>query len=1109
MALRFIYGKSNSGKSEYCIREAIASGKRAMIIVPEQYSFTAEKALAEKLGVSGMGGIEIHSFARLAQQELKTLSGAALPHIDRGGKIMLLYKIIHDNSKTLKLLSENESDKAEQMLALISEFKRYNISVEALESLADTVSNTGLQLKLKETAFVYKRFEEKIADRFTDSDDNLMRLAKCLDKEGALEGVHIYIDGFSSFTESELALADVFLRHAEMVTVTLCMERKDRGRLEFLPCEQTEKKLYKMASEAGVHICPHQEMEYVPPQNTDIAHLLSEYFNYPHKTFDNDVNSIELFEAKNPYTETLYVASQITKLCRENGYKFRDIGIVCSDMPLYSKYIKTVFRQFDIPVFPDSKVGVLNHGIVVFVLSALEAITSGYIYEPIFRYARSGFLSIDRESLDALENYILATGIRGDVWKKADKWDYRFSVYAEREELSAEEKETLDIINNAKAVVAEPLLRLDSELCSSRKVSGKCAALYNFIINMELDKKAEALATEFENAGDSYRAIEYRSVFNKVIDALDDMVGSVGDDAVSNAAFYEILKTGLAQYEIGLVPALQDGVLSGDISRIKGYDVKAMFIIGAVDASFPAPIKPNGFLSDSDRTAIGQEGVMLAPVSFAQAAENEHLIYKAISSPSEKLIITFPSSDFDGGAMRPAAIVSRIKDIFPSLKMQSDVLEKDDVFGLLSPYSVFECLADALSAGLPLNEDYTAAYEYFMSSPKWKKKLESRIKSIGYRNVARPLSDKTLERSVSGTLKTAVSRLERFRKCPFSYFMQYTLNAKERPEMKLHYNEAGSFLHNFVDEFSKRLEANGMSWADATDGYIMEEADKILGAFDKRLNTYIISKSPRMARLFVRLKETACASLKLIREHITRGRFKPLGYEISFDENGKFKPLKIALPNGTTVSLRGRIDRADALNLGGNTFVRIIDYKSGSKSFDLGDFFYGINLQLAVYITALCENKNMLPAGMLYFRLDNPPVKSEPQKLPEEVFDAKLKSGELKLNGLILNDDEVWQAMDTEKESFDFLPARRKNSKSFASAEDFAALRKYVTKTVSDIAEEILSGDTSIAPYKSGDYTPCSGCSFKSVCAFDASVGCSYRRLPSDIDFWEEIRGEL
>lgn len=1107
MALRFIYGKSNSGKSEYCMREAISLGKRAMIIVLEQYSFTAEKALADKLGICGMGGIEIHSFARFAQRELKLLSGAALPHIDKGGKIMLLYKIIHDNAKELKILSENESDKAEQMLALISEFKRYNISFEALETLADNIKNTGLQMKLRETALVYRRFEEKISDRFTDSDDNLMRLAKHLDKDGALEGQHIYIDGFSSFTESELALTDVFLRRAEMVTVTLCMERKDRGRLEFLPCEQTEKKLLKMASSAGVSICSPVEMSYNPPQNADMAHLLSEYFNYPHKQFNGAVSGIEIFEAKNPYTEIVYVASQITKLCRENGYKFRDIGIVCSDMPLYTKYIKTVFKQFDIPVFPDRKTGVLNHSIVVFVLSALESITSVYLYEPIFRYAKSGFLSIDKESLDALENYILATGIKGDVWKKTDKWDYRISVYAEREESSLDEKEALDFINCAKTVVAEPLLKLDSELCSSRKVSNKCAALYNFIIDMELDKKAEALAEEFEKSGDSYRAIEYRSVFNKVVDALDDMVDSIGDDSVSNAAFYEILKTGLAQYEIGLVPALQDGVLSGDITRIKGYDVKAMFIIGAVDASFPTPIKPNGFLSDSDRTSIEQEGIALAPASFAQAAENEHLIYKAISSPSEKLIITFPSSDFDGDSLRPAAIVTRIKDIFPSLEIQSDVLETDDVFRLLSPYSVFECLTDALSKGLPLNENYTAAYEYFMSSPKWKSKLENRIKSIDYRNVAQPLSEQTLENS-TGTLKTAVSRLERFRKCPFSYFMQYTLNAKERPEMKLRFNEAGNFLHNFVDEFSRRLEENGMSWADATDEYINQEADRIINAFDKRLNSYVLSKSPRMARLFVRLTETACASLKFIREHITRGKFEPLGYEISFDENGKFKPLKIALPNGTTVSLRGRIDRADVLQLGDKKFVRIIDYKSGSKSFDLGDVFYGINLQLAVYITALCENGNMLPAGILYFRLDNPPVKSKPQKLPYELFAERLKSDELKLNGLILNDDDVWHAMDTENETFDFLPARRKNSKSFVSAEDFSALRKYVTKTVSDIATEILSGDTSISPYKSGDYTPCASCSFKSVCAFDASVGCSYRRLPSGIDFWEEIRGD-
>ena len=690
MSLRFIYGKSNSGKTAYCMNEAASLSKHAVIIVPEQYSFTAEKALADKLGIFGMGGAEVYSFGRLAQHELKTGDGAALPHIDKGGKLMLLYKIIKDNAKDLQLLSANEGDGAEQMLSLISELKRYNITCEALEAFAVKTEAPILKMKLTETALVCRRFEEKIKNRFVNADDNLTRLAARLEESGWLKDCHIYIDGFSSFTESELAVTDVFLRRAAEVTVTLCMERGGRNRLEYLPCKTTEEKLIKTARAEGVEILPPVELPDKPPENRELAYLLDEYFNYPHKPYESEVNNIAVFEAKNPYTEVVYLASQILKLCREQNCKFRDIAIVCSDMALYSKYLKTVFAQFGIPVFPDRKIGILNHSIVVFLLSALEIITSGYLYEPVFRYAKSGFTSVDRESLDALENYVLATGIKGDVWKKTEKWDYRASVYMEREELTSAEEDLLASVNTAREQLVVPLLKLDKELCASRRIEDKCAALYNFITDMELDKKAEALASEFDSAGDSYRAIEYRSVFNKVSDCLDAMAAAIGDDAVSNASFCEILKSGLSQYEIGLIPALQDGVLSGDIVRIKGYDVKYLFILGAVDASFPAPLRPNGFLSDADRDLMNESGISLAPTALGQALENDHLIYKAFSSPSEKLFVTFPAADLEGGAKRPAAVVSRLCEVFPKLEIQSDVTQTPEELALMSPYSSFE-----------------------------------------------------------------------------------------------------------------------------------------------------------------------------------------------------------------------------------------------------------------------------------------------------------------------------------------------------------------------------------------------------------------------------------
>lgn len=1096
MKLNLVIGKSHSGKTEYCMKHALSGNSESYIIVPEQYSFTAEQKKTALQTTGLFGDAEVISFARLAHRILSLSDGAAMGHIDNAGKVMLLYKILSDNQSRLTMLNGAIADRSAEMLKLIVEFKRYNVTAQALLTLSQKISEERLKMKLSETAYIYNEFENALSGRYINSDDNLARLADRIIKTDNFKNTDIYIDAFSSFTEAELLCVRAFLAVCKSVTVTLCADAQNKGRHEFLPSEKTWAHLLRLADELAV---PTETilLKQGDAKSAALRHLETEYFNYPAKTFSESTKDIEVFTAGNPYSEISHTAASIRNLVRQEGYLYREIGIIYSDTELYPKYIKSIFRSYDIPVFPDEKKPIINHPVVIFIMSALEIITDGFSYEPVFRYAKSGFARIPRELTDILENYILATGLRGNIWRDSEKWSVRADIYAENSELTEAEKENLKAVNRARDIIAKPLIALADNLKSGKTVKEKCMALYDFMNLVKLPTRLMAMAKLLDKKGDAYRGAEYKAVYGKIIDAMDELVDSAGEQKISIKDFAELISVGLSQYETGVIPAVCDGVLSGDIARMRGYDVRALFILGATDQSFPSIPQPKGFLSDSDRLVMKENGIEIAPDGKTASLEGDHLLYKAFTCPSEKLFISFPSSDFMGAALRPSMAVTRIARIFPGAKIYDNILgePKEDI--LASPFSACSYIALRMSGG-----KMTAFEEKIKSAlndiPGYKERLCAIEKYVNYKNRAAPLSSKNISALFGDTLYTAVSRLESFSACPFSYFMKYTLRARERRVLSLGASDAGSFLHNFIDEFSKRLAINGRTWHTVDEDYINSEIEKIMEIMGGRLNQYLISESTRTARLFVRLCNALRLSLRLISEHMKRGAFEPMGYELVFGENGDFSPLKIDLPNGSRVLLTGRIDRADKfVSKDGETFVRIIDYKSGSKAFDLSEVFYGINLQLAVYLTAICENNNCRPAGILYFKLDDPIIETDPFVDTDIVLGSKIKN--LKLSGLLVDTQEVLEASDKTNVFSDFLPVRRLKSGEFsggiASANNFKNLQRHIKKTVSALANEILRGKTDISPYKTKTSSPCIWCPYKSACRFDTAQGCAYRNL--------------
>jgi len=1108
MMLRLVIGEKGSGKTEYCIKNAVESGGGAIIIVPEQLSHRAEAYLAGKLGVFGLGNVEVLSFGQMARREAAFFEDAACRHIDNAGKVMLLYKIITED-KNFALLKGNEEEKAVCVMRLISEFKRYNVLPEDIDRAADKTEDEALKLKLCEISLAYKKFEEKIKGNFINADDNLHRFANSEHVKEKYKGFDIFIDSFTSFTQSELKCIEMFIGNSKSVTVTLGMNFEKRSEIRFFSCNNTFEKLTSLAKELGTDVLAPVILKNKDKRGGALEYIADNYFLPISKPYEKEPEDIECFAGKNMISEIEYAAAKIRTLTMNEGYLYRDFAVICSNLPASCDYIKNIFEKYDIKVFPDMKTNISNHPVASFLKSALDIIVKGYTYSNIFRCVKYGFFDISDKECDVLENFALESGARGNVWASAEKWEEFVRTFYEKFYKGEENEERITKIVTAGKKITEPLKKLHEDIMASALVKSKCKAIYSFMLSLNVPEKLVERAKYFEGRGEAYTAIEYKSVYNKIIDVLDEMCNAVGEDRMSARKFADVLNAGISQFEIGKIPALCDGVLCGGVESVKELSARVLFVFGMNEGVFPLSVDKTGFLNDFDRQRLTKQNIFLAEDAEGKAREGEYLIYRLFGAAEEKLYLSYSIASIEGSALREAWALQKIKELLPFMKQSDDIFRKNEEIALCSPKAAFENLILSIAEGGEKNPQFTAAYKWFKENSPWRERLLKAEEGLGYQNKTVAVSEEVLNEIYGDEMTTAVTRLEKFSACPFSYYMRYVLNAQPRKVFSFQAKDAGVFLHAIAEIFSKRLEASGKRWADVDEKYIKSEVYEILNDDSEEIKRLVQIPGKRGERFFVRLCAVAEYAISVIVEHIKRGKFQPMGYEIRFSKNGKIKPVSINLPDGKKVTLTGVIDRLDALENEEGTYFRIIDYKTGNREFDLGEIYHGITLQLAVYMCAAVNSREgAKPAGMLYFKFADPDIHDDPFLGEEQINEKKMKK--VSLSGLLVSSEHILNSMDV-SEKFDFLPVRKKKDGSFtgsiASEKNFEDLRKFVIKKVSEIANEIWKGTTDILPYKMKDNSPCDYCDFGDACHFDGLLGCRHRNILKldKEEMWKEM----
>lgn len=1136
MSLRFIYGRAGSGKSQFCIeninKRLNEGGDTPLIfIVPEQFSFQSEKNILNVIGEKAALRVKVLSFKRLAYKVFNEIGGVTRKHLNPAGRNMIIYHVMDKYKDELKTFSAaaRKQGFVDTVAESISEFKKYEVTPDILINVLNKIDNTELKNKLSDLSLIYKEFDSLIKKNYIDPDDDLTVLKEKIDYTSAFNGAEIWIDEFSSFTVQQYSIIEKLMKKCSRVNITLCMdgEKKFTGSDIFSITESTENRILKIASENNIKlekpIFLNKKPLYRFKENKELAFLENNLYAFPYEIFKEKTSKIKIYNSTNNFSEIENVAREIISLCRDKNYRFNDIAVVTGNLDSYEKTISVVFKEYGIPYFMDQKRSIEDNNLVVLVNSIMEVFIKNWSYEAVFRYLKSGFSNIETEDIDLIENYVLAAGIKGrKKWFLEDNWDYNIYVNNFNEEASEEDKEKLNRVNNIRKKVVEPFKKFREKIIRKNTASEICTALFEFLNEINAPEKVESLIEEFKEEGKQVLAGIYSQIWNIIMGLMDQIVEVMGDEKVSLENFSKIFLMGVKEHEIGLIPSSLDQVIVGSINRLKSHAIKNLFIVGVNDGVFPSAALEEGILTDNDRAALLERGVELAKDTKTRAFEEQFLVYTALTNCSDYLVLSYPMADIEGKSLRPSIIINRLKTLFPLIDVESDIVKDDEenISLVSSQIPTFNEMVFAFRKNI--DDDYKSklwrdVYRFYSKNENWARTSENILSGMFYTNQIDSISKEKAEELYGTNPKMSVSRFEKYIACPFAYYVQYGLKLKERKLFNLTAPDIGSFMHKVIDEFCTEIKEDNIKWEDVDEELrkkiISDIVDKEIG---NNANS-IFNSSPKNVYFTGRIKRVLLKTSEIVTEHFKRGNFEPAGYEVSFENGGNYPPIVVEIENGRKVVLTGRIDRIDMLEKDGKTYIRIIDYKSGNKIFKLSDVYYGLEIQLLLYLDAIMEyeGENILPAGALYLRMDDPVIRNKKDMTDEEIREEILKS--FKMKGLLLSDPDIIKEMDKEMEgSSVIIPASIKKDgnlgKSSAISDgQFELLIGHVRKTIMENCNKLIDGNIKIKPYKKKESTPCEYCIYSSICRFDMEFDDNnYRYIEDkkDEDVWKLIEEE-
>lgn len=1130
MSLRFYFGPSGSGKShriyeEIMQRAAQEPGRNFLIIVPDQFTMQTQKDLVMRSDRGGILNIDVLSFGRLSHRILEEVGTKEMPVLDDTGKSLVLQKIAADLKEQLPAMGSllHKQGYIHEVKSAISEFMQYGISTQDMDKLIASAEKRGaLAMKLRDLKTLYRGFQDYIRDHFITTEETLDVLRRSLVKSKILPDSVVIFDGFTGFTPIQNRLIQELMRVCEETIVTVTIgEEEDPYQMDgeqklFHLSKKTVADLVKLAAEAEVTRGEDVFVKGGPNRFTEapaLCYLEQNLFRYQYEPYTEKQCEIRMFEALSPREEVHQTALYIRKLIREEGLTYRDIAVVIGDLEGYASYVETEFGQLEIPCFLDRTRGIILNPMIEYIKSALQLYIKDFSYDTVFHFLRSGMVDISREEIDELENYVIRTGARG--YRTYSRLFTRRTEEMQQgsgQDDTEREEETLERLNRIRQQFADTVEIL--HMAPRAKAGEYVDHLYDFLEQNQVQQKLLNYQQQFEQEGDLAKAREYAQIYRLVMDLLDQIYGLLGEEEISLQEFADILDAGFGEITVGTIPQNVDRIVVGDMERTRLKQVKVLFFLGVNDGNIPKNVSKGGIISDMDREFLIESGTEMAPSPRQQMYIQRLYLYLNMTKPSQRLYLSYAKVNSDGKGIRPSYLIDTVRKLFPQLAVEypqnRSRLEQIEGRQEGARYLAEE-LREYADGTLREEErqDFYLMYRAYEADPEGRDRLTAaafrRYKESGLsRIVARALYGRQLENSVS--------RLETYAACACRHFLQYGLSLQEREEFGFEVSDMGNVYHAVLENFAGKLAESGRTWWDFDENFATQAIKEAVEGYAATYGETVLYSSARNEYAITRMSRILTRTVLTLQQHLKQGSFQPDDYELSFRFAEDLDSIHVDLSEEEKMHLQGRIDRIDVSEDAEHVYVKVIDYKSGNKKFDLAALYYGLQLQLVVYMNAAMElesrkhpDKEIVPAALLYYHIDDPTIET-PVELTQEQINEEILT-KLRMNGVVNSDPAVVERLDRFlQDKSKVIPVEKKKDGSFSarsgilSREELHVVSAYVDTKIRQIGREILDGKIAANPYEKGNEEACTYCAYKKVCGFDGSIPGYEKRQLEDLD---------
>lgn len=1118
MRLTYIIGGAGSGKSYQAYRRIIEHSiaeptRQFFIIVPDQFTMQTQRDLVAMHPKKGIMNIDVLSFGRLAHRILDN-EGNQRAVLDDTGKSLILRLVAGRIADELPMLGGNLQKQGyiHEMKSAISEFMQYGITPERLGAMTEQITGRKtLRGKMQDLSVVYREFLTFIHQKYITTEETMQVLAQRIPQVDFLRDSEIVLDGFTGFTPVQYAVIKELLSCARELTVTILngaennpYVRGDESDLFYLSAK-TIADLNRIAEEIGAKrdvsldmILPADPV-YRHRNHPAMAALERDLFRRQAETGRQAERAecIHICQAANPREEMQYVADRIRELVTERGFCYRDIAVLTGDMSTYGMLVEECFEALEIPCFLDQTNPITQNPCTEFIRNGLQVVLQRFSYESVFQFLRSGFIGFEKDEIDRLENYCLAQGIRG-----RKRFAEPFLRYSRQIKDQVEELQALNEIRQRFMGMMAPLLT-------------KCAtmgefvrALYDFLRGAKLEQRLQELAQRFHEKEDYVHEREYRQIYKLVMGLLEQLYDLLADEPISLQEFADIVDSGLNELEIGMIPLSVDRVVVGDLERTRLKDVRVLFCVGMNDGIVPGNSSKGGIISDLDRDLLAGQGWELAPGPRQKMFIQRLYLYMNVTRPTEELWLSYASIDHEGNSQRKSYFIDVIRKTCPGCSLHTAVTGTLDS---VATSGQGQTLIAKMIRDLRTQEDEgreKAAAEFMtlyrileeQMDDSERATLERIVATSGQNRMSARLNRAVADILYGQTLYNSVTRLESFVECAFQHFLNYGLHLQEQEQFEYDARDLGTMYHAVLERFGRELEKSEYDWENFPEEFARRIVREAVETAAGEYSNAIFYSSERNKYVLNRMERVMMRTVLSLKNHLLRSRFRPSQFELSFSEIEDLDSVSVRLSNAEKMVLKGSIDRLDTYVTDDKVYLKIMDYKSSKKEFRLVSVYYGLSLQMVVYLNAAMEyargkypGHEAVPAALLYYAIQDPLVDRTEENMPEEEFDRKLRE-KLKMTGVVNADSEIQEWLDCGvAEKMTDLPLAYKQNGEYKaesrqmSSDQFRIVSDYVNVKIRELGDRIMSGEIAILPHAGDGWSKsaCERCDFRASCSFD------------------------